>query len=88
MSRRDGTGPMGYGPMTGRGLGRCTGVNTSNIGSGLALRFGRRLGLGRRFGRGFGWNQTPVQSEKDLLAEEKEILKSRLDAIDKQLGNL
>lgn len=88
MSRRNGTGPMGYGPMTGRGLGRCTGVNASNFGSGFALRFGRRLGLGRGFGRGFGWNQTPVQSEKDLLAEEKEILKSRLDAIDKQLGNL
>jgi len=23
MPRRDGTGPLGYGPRTGRGMGRC-----------------------------------------------------------------
>ncbi|MDN5334474.1 MAG: hypothetical protein PWP59_1736, partial [Sphaerochaeta sp.] len=25
MPRRNGTGPMGYGPMTGRGMGYCRG---------------------------------------------------------------
>ncbi|NLY09691.1 MAG: DUF5320 domain-containing protein, partial [Tissierellia bacterium] len=27
MPRRDGTGPMGAGSMTGRGFGLCTGAN-------------------------------------------------------------
>jgi len=31
MPRRDGTGPMGLGPMTGRGLGFCNGFSTSGF---------------------------------------------------------
>ncbi len=43
----DGSGPVGQGPMTGRGLGYC---NTSYRGVG----YGRGIGFGRGFGRGFG----------------------------------
>ena len=47
MPNRDGTGPAGQGPRTGRGAGNCAG-------HGGAGRFGGRgLGRGRR-GRGFG----------------------------------
>ena len=33
MPRGNGTGPMGYGPMTGRGAGYCAGYATSGYGS-------------------------------------------------------
>ena len=45
MPYLDGTGPMGRGPLTGRGLGYC--------GAGLGLGCGRRMGAGRL--RGYGW---------------------------------
>ena len=39
MPRRDGTGPEGKGPRTGRGLGPCVRLVRN-----LGLRIGRRLG--------------------------------------------
>ena len=90
MPRRDGTGPMGAGSMTGRGLGSCTGANAVNYGSGLGLGLGRacRRGFGRGLGRGFAVNQNSSKTQKELLQEQKDLLKSRLDVIDKQLENL
>ncbi len=87
MPRRDGTGPMGAGSMTGRGLGVCTGAN-AGLGMGLGLRRGFGRGLGRGFGRGFGINQTSSKSQKELLEEQKTMLQDRLEVIDKQLENL
>jgi hypothetical protein len=50
MPNRDGTGPEGKGPRTGRELGNCEDANprkgTSRRGSGLGR--GRGQGLGRR----------------------------------------
>lgn len=92
MPRRDGTGPMGAGPMTGRGLGLCTGANAVKYGAGLGLGLGLglacRRGFGRGFGRGFAVNQNSSKTQKELLQEQKNVLKSRLDVIDKQLENL
>lgn len=88
MPRQDGTGPIGSGPMTGRGLGRCKDINADNYSLGFRRRFERGVGLGRCFERGYDWSKTPIKSEKDLLAEEREFLKNRLDIIDKQLENL
>ncbi|KAA3384521.1 DUF5320 domain-containing protein [Akkermansia muciniphila] len=84
MPRRDGTGPMGAGSMTGRGLGSCTGANAVKYGAGLACR----RGFGRGFGRGIAVNQNTSKTQKELLQEQKNVLKSRLDVIDKQLENL
>ncbi|OPY79929.1 MAG: hypothetical protein A4E64_00253 [Syntrophorhabdus sp. PtaU1.Bin058] len=55
MPRGDGTGPMGQGPMTGRGAGYCTGYNAPGYmnpawGGGCC-----RPGMGRGRGRGFAW---------------------------------
>ena len=53
MPRGDGTGPMGMGPMTGRGAGYCAGFSVPgymNAGPG----WGYRSGFGRGFGPGFG----------------------------------
>ncbi len=56
MPNRDGTGPNGKGPRTGRGNGPCKENQTerdSNFGGGRG--FGRHLqGRGNGYGRGFG----------------------------------
>lgn len=92
MPRRDGTGPMGAGSMTGRRLGSCTGANAVKYGAGLGLGLGLglacRRGFGRGFGRGIAVNQNTPKTQKELLQEQKNVLKSRLDVIDKQLENL
>ena len=50
MPNRDGTGPEGKGPRTGRQMGNCEGA----AGRGLGPRgLGLRRGLGRGMGRGF-----------------------------------
>jgi hypothetical protein len=68
MPRRDGTGPMGAGSMTGRGLGICTGANAVKYGAGLGMGLGLglacRRGFGRGFGRGFAFNQTSSKHKK------------------------
>lgn len=90
MPRRDGTGPMGAGEMTGRGLGICTGVNATNYGIGLGQGLGlaRRCGFGRGFSRKIVVDEVSSKTQKELLQEQKDILQNRLDVIDKQLENL
>jgi len=61
MPARDGTGPMGQGSQTGRGMGNCgtTGVDTGKVPTttqmpGSAFRWGGRAWdttIGRLFGR-------------------------------------
>lgn len=48
MPRGDGTGPAGFGPMTGRAAGYCAGFQVPGYANSLP---GRGFGLG--FGRGF-----------------------------------
>lgn len=96
MPRRDGTGPMGAGSLTGRGLGSCTGANAVKygvglglgLGLGLACRHGFGRGYGRGFARGIAVNQPSSKTQEERLKEQKDVLKSRLEAIDKQLENL
>ena len=92
MPGRNGTGPMKAGPMTGRGLGVCTGANAVGYGSGRGMGFGRglacRRGFGRGFGRGFSIDETSPKTQKELLNEQKTILQDRLEVIDKQLESL
>jgi len=52
MPGRDARGPMGEGPMTGRGLGNCSGDRARD--GQPAGYFGFRRGLGRGLGRGMG----------------------------------
>jgi hypothetical protein len=58
MPKGDGTGPMGMGPMTGRGMGFCAGVvapGPINMtpGRGFGMGSGRGRGAGRGGGRGW-----------------------------------
>ncbi len=87
----DRTGPLGQGPMTGRGMGPC--------GSGYARGFGRGAGFGRGLGRGMGrgfrrgfapaWGYSPYgyeptkdQEIADLRAE-KEALQEELKQLER-----
>ncbi len=99
MPAGDGSGPLGQGPLTGRGLGGC---NTSNIGNfakygvglglGLGLGYGCRRGFARGIGRGFGrflgFDGNVSKTQKELLTEQKEMLESRLNLISEQLEDL
>lgn len=57
MPRGDRTGPMGVGPMTGRGAGYCGGSGIPGYANaGLGQGFGSGRGFwGRGFGGGRGW---------------------------------
>jgi len=59
MPGGDRTGPLGQGPMTGRGLGYCTGYNDPGY-----TNPGPRGFFGRGFGRGFGWRRWNMPIER------------------------
>ncbi|MBN1152456.1 MAG: DUF5320 domain-containing protein [Dehalococcoidia bacterium] len=52
MPGGDRTGPMGMGPMTGRGAGYCSGSGAPGYAN---AGFGWGRGFGRGLGRGYGW---------------------------------
>ena len=69
MPRGDRTGPMGMGPMTGRGMGLCAGYDVPGYmnpgpGYGRGMAYGRGRGIGRGMawgrGRGAGWFAPPA----------------------------
>jgi hypothetical protein len=66
MPYRDGTGPLGQGPLTGRGFGPC----------------GRGLGLRRGFCRGFGWRAQYFEPVELTKEQQKKILEEELKEID------
>lgn len=71
MPRFDKTGPLGYGPIAGRGLGPCG----AGFRQGSGGWFGRGLGYGRR------WTKTDEQAALD---EEEQILKKELAQIQEE----
>ncbi len=99
MPRRDKTGPMGNGAMEGRGLGPCADTNSATYEAGYARGvgysrgqgFGRgagmrcRPGMGRGYSLGYDNNQMPDTTENDLLKEEIQMLRNRLQDIEEQL---
>ena len=86
MPRRDGTGPMHAGPMNGRGLGMCTGVNVVKYGVGFGLGLACRRGRG--LGRCAAANIDSSITRKELLQEQKFVLQSRIHALDMQIESL
>lgn len=103
MPRGDGTGPMGMGPMTGRGTGFCTGFAVPgymNPGMGCGMGFGRGRGFRRmfyltgmpgwaRYGYpAYGGAYQPEIDKKELLNEQAEYLENQLTQIKKYLKAL
>jgi hypothetical protein len=91
MPRRDGTGPTGAGPMTGKGFGLCTSQNATRYGVGLemgpGLGFRRGFG-GGGFGRGFAAGLASSKTRKELLQDQKSALENSLEMITKELEDL
>ncbi len=96
MPGTDGTGPLGYGPMTGRKMGYCAGGYGDRQGF---TGFGRRPGLGRGgfFRRGFGRGRGffagydpdfDRQSNAEYLKNEAEYLRNALKGIEKRLAEM
>ena len=71
--------------MTGRGMGFCTGsarqAERYGLGSFCRRFFGRGFGLGR----GLTANPAPSQTEREELQAQRDALKNRLEALDKEL---
>ena len=90
MPRRDGTGPMGMGQMTGRGLGFCGNGfygRRNCYGMGFGRRgFGPGYGAGYGYGPGYGVKQDI--SEKEFLKNQKEFLESQIELIERELEDL
>ena len=90
MPRRDGTGPMGMGQMTGRGLGFCGNRfygRRNCYGTGFGRRgFGPGYGVGYGYGPGYGVKQDI--SEKEFLKNQKEFLESQIELIERELEDL
>ncbi|NCA92534.1 hypothetical protein EOM82_04700 [bacterium] len=79
MPNRDGTGPMGQGAFTGRGLGEYVSRSGLIYGRGLGLGFGRSSNCKRIF--------NPIYTDwKEALTKQKAALEARLEAINKQLN--
>lgn len=75
MPMFDKTGPLGLGPLTGRGFGPC----------GLGLGWRRRFGPGRGLGRYFNWGWPETKKEQsEALKEYKKALREELEDVEKE----
>ncbi|SEM04089.1 hypothetical protein SAMN04489760_10315 [Syntrophus gentianae] len=101
MPRGDGTGPMGIGPMTGRGAGLCSRLGATGY-SDVPPAYGMGYGRGWRnrfFASGlFGWMRpagyaAPYQRpdpelEKQMLKREADTLRAELNYLQKRLDEM
>lgn len=103
MPRNDGTGPIGMGPMTGRGSGYCIGYVRPGDTNYFRVRFSGGMSGGRGFRRMFnltgvpGWQRNgyamPIPDgqdydEKAVLEKEQEFLEAQLRQIKESLNSL
>lgn len=103
MPRGNGAGPMGMGPMTGRGAGFCAGFAVPgymNPGIGYGMGFGRGRGFRRmfyltgmpgwaRFGYpAYGGAYAPAVDEKEILSNQAEFLENQLEQVKRRLKKL
>lgn len=95
MPRGDGTGPAGFGPMTGRAAGFCAGYQTAgfaNFGGGRGAGFRGRGGFGRGFRAGgfYGQAAMPAYSEaaNQNPAQEQIALKNQAEYLEKSLESI
>lgn len=85
MPGRNGTGPMGLGPGTGRGMGYC-GIDRPGF-RGLRGRGCFGMGRGRMGGFGFGFRGAyPVGYEADDLKSYQRYLEEELNYVNSQLN--
>jgi hypothetical protein len=98
MPGMDRTGPMGQGPLTGRGFGPCNGGSGQGGGFGRGFRMGFGAGMGRGAGRGFRWRtggfaaqqsvELSREDQRKILEQELSDLESEKEALKKRLEEL
>lgn len=98
MPRGDRTGPMGMGPMTGRGAGYCAGNSVpgcmdeamSRRGGGFGRGRGRGFGWGRGWRQGYGFQAVPyaMQPYPVPLTNERSALKNQAKHLEEALKSI
>ena len=83
MPRFDGTGPLGFGARTGKGMGRCSSLAAGYRGMGMGMGMGR----GRGFGAGLYIGQTK-EDEITSLKNEARIIEDHLNNIKQRISEL
>jgi len=79
MPRLDKTGPMGVGPMTGRGFGPC----------GMGVGQGQRFGMGRGMRGCFRWSVPQTKKDQlSVLSNYKKALLEELKGIEEEQKEL
>ena len=73
MPNKDKTGPMGAGPMTGRGFGPCS---SAGYGRAMCGWFNRQ------------YQALPKQERREMLEQEIEDLKQELEMVESELKEL
>jgi len=98
MPGRDGTGPSGAGPRTGRGWGICQGYagprffgdGSRRRGYGSGFGCGRGFGYGRGFGIGKGFYPGAYPADtynKESLTEYQDYLAKELQSVKQEMEN-
>ncbi len=91
MPRGDGTGPMGMGPMSGRGMGFCAGFGRPGYmhwGFGPPFR-GYAPGYAPAYAPPYYQRKAgPVYDEKAYLKKEAELIKEQLSQIEARINEL
>lgn len=91
MSARNGAGPQGAGPLTGRGMGFCIDKSAANFSGEQSFNRGFGQGRGRGLGRGFGfraqqaWNNMPISNNKEMLQQQVVLLEQELQSVKQQI---
>lgn len=100
MPRGDRTGPLGYGPMTGRGMGYCGGFTDPGFmhpGPGYAYGRGRGFGRGRGwryagFGHSWGYPYPPATPYSNITPfteeQEMDILEEQAKMLEEELNQI
>lgn len=100
MPGGDRTGPVGMGPMTGRGVGYCAGYRVPGYANPMPGRgWGRGAGFGCGWGRGAGWRWadpyanaygpgSSTQDEAEALKTQARAMQEEIDAVNARIKAL
>ncbi|MEM3431377.1 MAG: DUF5320 family protein [Candidatus Micrarchaeia archaeon] len=91
MPYRDGTGPLGLGPATGRGMGGCVrneGDETKNFGRGFRRGLGRGLRHRMLYERNVNTVKLTTEEKVKILESELKSIELRKQEIEKKINEL
>ena len=81
MPRFDGTGPLGFGVRTGKGMGRCPSLAAGYRGMGMGR--GRGLGSGPCVGQTKEDEITSLKNEARIIEDHLNNIKQRISELEK-----